>query len=263
MKKLVLCIGLALASTTALANGPATGKEVNFGGYGQLANQGQDNNSVVLQANDQGTTVTVTQGELGVFDGNRSAVDIRLQSPGNNNDVAITQSGNFSFNDSLVKIAGKTGGADVDIMQTGHANDSVVYMAHDEDNSTVSVTQNGVDNWSRVRSTNKSKGNETTVVQNGLQQDSEVWFDAASSNNTVDVKQGKNTSRFDNTSIVSLRAASSDNEISVNQKGNRNDSKVFLHSSTNNMVDVTQTWDDASYVAQTNSHNTSVTVTQY
>ncbi|MCW8345700.1 hypothetical protein MD535_06710 [Vibrio sp. ZSDZ65] len=285
MKLLALSVGLALVSTAAFSAGPPTGKEINFNGYGLLSAADKDNKSVVKQANDQGTVVKVTQGQLGVFDGNRSAVDIRLQSPGNNNNVKITQSGDRSYNDSLVKIAGTTGGADVDINQQGHTNDSVVYMANDEDNSKVDVMQNGVDHWSRVKSTGKSKLNRTFVAQEGIQNDSEISYadgsssnlvrvtqkgadhdsdvllSAGSSENRVFVDQGKNTTRYNNESMIDLYA-SNENTIRVNQRGNNNWSNVDLDNATNNTISVTQSWGDVSNVVQSGSMNSTVTVLQ-
>jgi hypothetical protein len=266
MKVLLLAVSVAVASSTVMAAGPGTGKEVSFNNYAAYQNmdvQGdKDNKSVILQSNDVGTTVTVMQGELGVFDGNRSVVDIRLNSPGNNNDVMIDQSGGYSFNDSKVKIGGTTGGADIDVTQDGHANDSVVNFRHDEDNSTVTVAQTGVDNWSRVRSRGASKGNTVAVTQNGENQDSEIRLSGSSSNNMVTVMQGKNTSKKNNVSIVELSASSSNNDLLINQKGNNNLSEAYLVASSGGDIDVIQTAQDSSYISQVNSLNTTVYVHQ-
>lgn len=268
MKKLAFAVGLAIVSSSALAD-----REVDFSGYQQISGSrlGTDNQSVVLEQNNTGSSVHITQGASG-FDGNRSVVDMRLQGHGANNKVKLTQSGGYSFNDSLVKIAGTAGGNKVVIDQSGKYHDSKVALRHDSDNATVKVTQTGTAHWSEVSMSGNSDRNSVTVDQTGYFHDSMVDVSGGSSDNSITVTQGKDMTKSDNWSNVELKASSDNNLINVNQKGSRNESEILLVGSSGNNtgnvfgggsgIQVTQTTNDYSYISMNGTTNSAVYVNQ-
>ncbi|MFA0349301.1 hypothetical protein AB4486_20475 [Vibrio sp. 10N.222.55.C6] len=267
MKKLAFAVGLAIVSSSALAD-----REVDFSGYQQISGSrlGTDNQSVVLEQNNTGSSVHITQGASG-FDGNRSVVDMRLQGHGTNNKVKLTQSGGYSFNDSLVKIAGTSGAAKVIVDQDGKYHDSEVKLFGDSDYATVTVTQTGMAHWSDVGVSGDSDSNTVTVTQEGRSNDSIVNI-SESSDNRITVSQGNSSGDHKNLSNIALRASSNDNLINVTQTGSHSESQILLTASSGNQtgnyfgggsgINVNQTSHDYSFISMNGTTNSAVYVNQ-
>lgn len=266
-------VSCLLLSTQALArnggNNLVSGKptEINFSEYRDIYQaKPNDNKSVVLMKNTTLSDIVVTQGEAG-WDHNLSVIDLDLQAPGSDNDVEVLQDGGFTQHRSLVTVKGTSGGNDINVDQKGVSNDSSIALSGDSDRNNkyknlmvrgLDVKQNGKDNYSSISLTN-SRDNGVYIDQDGNDNVSVVTL-GNSDLNEIDVLQEGNR----NDSKVELTSISDSNVIDVDQKGSNSVSGIYLTTSTNNeSIQVMQTWSDFSHISMTNTHNSTVKVTQY
>ncbi|MCY9873972.1 hypothetical protein [Vibrio barjaei] len=241
MNKLALVVSIALASGTVVA------EDVNFSNYSDKLGSklSADNQSVILQSNNTTSSVVIEQGKLGSYDMNISVVDMRLQDWGRLNKVHVKQDGGFaSAHDSLVKIGGTSGGADIAVDQRGYYNDSEIKLSVDADNNLVDVKQDNSDrakgNWSDVAISGASDFNKVDIDQVGSGNFSEVVISGGSSGSSANKQLVKVDQNGDNNeSFVKLYDNSIDNNVNIDQDDDGHYSYVGVNGNLND-IDVKQ-----------------------
>ncbi|MCG9789123.1 hypothetical protein L1D61_18280 [Vibrio mediterranei] len=246
MNKLALAVSISVISGSAMATVPQT--EVDFNGYDVETFARPDNQSVILQSNNTTSSVVIQQGSKGDYDANISVVDMRLQGWGKRNKVYVNQEGGDGFfpsaQDSLVRIAGTSGGARITVDQNGKYNDSQVVLSGDADNNTVDVTQTNGNfaegNWSDVAISGSSDFNKIDIDQNGSGNISEVSISGGSSGSSAGSQKVKvNQKGSDSESYVNLYNASVDNDVNVDQDNDGHYSNISVNGNLND-IDVKQ-----------------------
>ncbi|PNH87476.1 curlin [Vibrio diazotrophicus] len=257
--KLALIIAATLASGSVLANNTA---------YLDLYKTSDSEVTVFQQSPDEGNNAEIISNRVG----NESVLSI--SQVGGENDAKIfavgVEDGNFSIsqtgnsNEALIKTSNSPWERysydhdTVSITQNGDSNKSKVLLKGGTDDANVSLDVTGTLNETSVV-LNRGDGSIVTGTVNGASNMADVYVDD-SFDNKITFKQTGDTNRID----LDVTGWSDDNIIDIDQRGSLAAANVSVYwGSTENTINVTQTYGDVANVYVGASTNNIVTVTQY